>query len=477
MLEIETVRGNNQSEPDNESDGVYFSDDSEDPDHPDFKNMGDSEDSEEESLVPDDCVSDEEKQVIKRKKLRSKRSIGGVPRWEVGQKFVNMAEFRDQVRTYGVSERRVVRFITNDARRCQYLVEVFGDRIRKNPQWSCKEMAETIKNEVEIEVPRIKILGLRKAALEGVAENLKQHYSRVRDFGHEIGWNEGCRPVIGLDGCFLKTVTGGQLLAAVRRDGNNQIFPICYAVVESENTDSWRWFPSSLLKRIFWNIDWAAHKVKIHYKLMTRIRQKKDDMMKSDLQICPKIKKYLDILITESRKWSAAWDGHKKIQVKLGTRSVTVDLDARSSDCRMFDLTGIPCHHAIAAIHLRRYQPVDYVSEYYKREKYLATYQYSLEAMKGEEYWDFHAIEELLPPDIPKKLRGRPKKLRRREAWERGSRSQATPSQGVILQRFSNKRVMHCSNCRQEGHRVSKCSGKDEAKDTAGNNETIENEK
>lgn len=30
-----------------------------------------------------------------------------------------------------------------------------------------------------------------------------------------------CRPLIGLDGCFLKGVYGGQLLSAVGKDGNN----------------------------------------------------------------------------------------------------------------------------------------------------------------------------------------------------------------------------------------------------------------
>lgn len=43
--------------------------------------------------------------------------------------------------------------------------------------------------------------------------------------------------MIGLNGCFLKTVCGGQLLSAVGRDENNQMFPITYAIVESENTD------------------------------------------------------------------------------------------------------------------------------------------------------------------------------------------------------------------------------------------------
>ncbi|XP_058726614.1 uncharacterized protein LOC131597973 [Vicia villosa] len=39
-----------------------------------------------------------------------------------------------------------------------------------------------------------------------------------------------CRPLIGLDACFLKGEYGGQLMAAVGMDGNNQIYPIAYAV-------------------------------------------------------------------------------------------------------------------------------------------------------------------------------------------------------------------------------------------------------
>ncbi|XP_074355948.1 uncharacterized protein LOC141695613 [Apium graveolens] len=213
-----------------------------------------------------------------------------------------MSEFRDDVRKYGLDERRPVQIVTNDKSMCQvacqgdfsfymwyrkdkdsknciiktlidehlctkpysnklasvkYINDIYEDRIRKNPQWRIKEMIETIKIELEIEVPRIKILILRKMALEGVHDSLKEHYSRTRDFGHELllskpqktvkisttrlnetdknkfkrmyvcyyalttWWKVGCRPIIGLDGCFLKTVCGGQLLSAMGRDGNN----------------------------------------------------------------------------------------------------------------------------------------------------------------------------------------------------------------------------------------------------------------
>lgn len=52
----------------------------------------------------------------------------------------------------------------------------------------------------------------------------------------------GARRLIGFDGCFLKGVCKGQLLVAVCRDGNNQMLPIAWAVVEVENQYTWTWF-------------------------------------------------------------------------------------------------------------------------------------------------------------------------------------------------------------------------------------------
>ena len=64
------------------------------------------------------------------------------------------------------------------------------------------------------------------------------------------GFLEGCRKVIGLDGCFLKTETKGQLLSGVGKDGNNQMFPIAWAVVEGENQTSWTWFIQLLMREL-----------------------------------------------------------------------------------------------------------------------------------------------------------------------------------------------------------------------------------
>lgn len=56
------------------------------------------------------------------------------------------------------------------------------------------------------------------------------------------GFLEGCKPYIGFDGCHLKNPYGGVLLTAIAQDGDGALFPIAFAVVESENKDSWCFF-------------------------------------------------------------------------------------------------------------------------------------------------------------------------------------------------------------------------------------------
>ncbi|KAL4271437.1 hypothetical protein GQ457_13G024100 [Hibiscus cannabinus] len=53
---------------------------------------------------------------------------------------------------------------------------------------------------------------------------------------------KSCRPIIFLDGCHLKGYHQGHLLAGVAIDANDCIYPIIFAVVDSEIHSSWCWF-------------------------------------------------------------------------------------------------------------------------------------------------------------------------------------------------------------------------------------------
>nr|XP_017245417.1 PREDICTED: uncharacterized protein LOC108217078 [Daucus carota subsp. sativus] len=51
-----------------------------------------------------------------------------------------------------------------------------------------------------------------------------------------------CLPVVVVDGTFLKSSYGGTLLVAATQDAGGKIFPLAFAVVDSENDHSWQWF-------------------------------------------------------------------------------------------------------------------------------------------------------------------------------------------------------------------------------------------
>ncbi|XP_028105091.1 uncharacterized protein LOC114304124 [Camellia sinensis] len=59
-----------------------------------------------------------------------------------------------------------------------------------------------------------------------------------------------CCPLLFLDGTFLKGRYNGQLLAATTKDGNQGLFPVAFAIVDSESESNWSWFLYELSKVI-----------------------------------------------------------------------------------------------------------------------------------------------------------------------------------------------------------------------------------
>ncbi|CAN7100778.1 unnamed protein product, partial [Brassica rapa subsp. narinosa] len=65
-------------------------------------------------------------------------------------------------------------------------------------------------------------------------------------FGASVNGFHFMRKVVVVDGTFLNGKYKGTLLTALAQDGNFQIFPIAFAVVDTENDDSWNWFFTQL---------------------------------------------------------------------------------------------------------------------------------------------------------------------------------------------------------------------------------------
>lgn len=66
-------------------------------------------------------------------------------------------------------------------------------------------------------------------------------------FGQSVrGFHTAIRKVLVLDGTFLKGKYRGTLLVATALDGNSNLYPVAFGVVDSENDRSWDWFLGQL---------------------------------------------------------------------------------------------------------------------------------------------------------------------------------------------------------------------------------------
>ncbi|GJW93702.1 splicing factor [Tanacetum coccineum] len=116
-------------------------------------------------------------------------------------------------------------------------------------KWIAHHFAKEI-----IEDPFIPLLKIKAVIREKFLINVslrqckiaKQRAMQKSIMGVKDGWKASCRRVIGLDGCFLKHTCRGELLTAIRRNANNQMYLIAWAVVKIENNENWYWFLSLL---------------------------------------------------------------------------------------------------------------------------------------------------------------------------------------------------------------------------------------
>lgn len=72
----------------------------------------------------------------------------------------------------------------------------------------------------------------------------------------------------------------------------------------------------------------------------------------------------------EAESWSPEWNGdteYSKFEVSSGPfLKYGVELKDSHCACRKWDLTGIPCCHAIACMWYNRTHPENFVLNYYK---------------------------------------------------------------------------------------------------------------
>ncbi|XP_022640537.1 uncharacterized protein LOC106770521 [Vigna radiata var. radiata] len=153
--------------------------------------------------------------------------------------------------------------------------------IRENPNVKGVDIRDKFSRKWNIAISKNMAYRARAHASDEVVGSFIKQYNRIYDYAHELlARNPGstikvkvdpvngkpifrrfyaclkackdsfgsCRPIIGLDGAFLRGRHHGELLTVVGRDANDQMLPLAYAIIEVVNKDTWTWFLELLIE-------------------------------------------------------------------------------------------------------------------------------------------------------------------------------------------------------------------------------------
>ncbi|KAH0633887.1 hypothetical protein KY284_036678 [Solanum tuberosum] len=164
-------------------------------------------------------------------------------------------------------------------------------------------------------------------------------------------------------------------------------------------------------------------------KTMERLAAKEVDVRKwKDDGFSPKSELLFIQYLKISKVCKVSGNGDNGYEVTEGADRHIVNLREKKCTCRTWDLTGIPCPHAIKAMEHKKMIPKKEIHWYYSKEAALAVYKH------------------------------KPKLMRERE------KDEAVKRQGVWKQTRKGK-MMTCSNCGEQNHNARGCEkGKQPAK-------------
>ncbi|XP_004953070.1 uncharacterized protein LOC101779108 [Setaria italica] len=486
------------------------------------------------------------------------------------------------------------------------IAEKYEKFIMANPTWKFVSMKQTVQEEMFADVSISKLKKAKAMVMQKAFDATKGQYELLYDYQLELlrsnpgstvivtkepgvepptfqrmyicldalkkGFLAGCRRVVGFEGCFFKGATNGELLCAIGRDANNQMYPIAWAVVEKETNDSWGWFCDLLFKDLgvgdgtdwvfisdqkkgilkavsywapqaehrncarhiyanwkqhfsdkewqkkFWrcakapcimlfnrarerlagetregaqailntrpqhwsrawfrlgsNCDSVDNNLcgsfnkwivearffpvitmleTIRRKVMARIHDNRTKSESWVTKICPNILKKLNVYITQSGKCHAICNGASNFEVMHFDTRFKVDLEEKECLCRYWQLSGLPCPHAISCILLKTNSLDEYVASCYSVESFKNTYEHCLQPIEDMTNWPVSDRVKLKAPDYVW-MPGRPK-TERRDPTE--------APKGTKLSRVGT--VIRCTKCKQTGHNRSTCEKRNAA--------------
>jgi hypothetical protein len=188
---------------------------------------------------------------------------------------------------------------------------------------------------------------------------------------------------------------------------------------------------------------------RIQQQLMTRYYNKQKELPDQFVgDICLKIRKKVSKNSEFANVCYALPAGQGVFQVYERDFQYIVNINTKECECRKWNLTGIPCQHAISCLRHERIPPESMVHDCYRLHAFNMAYVANIMPCRDKRTWE-HVDGPIMRPPVYEKKVGRPPRCRRKELEEiQGKSGPKMSKHGVIITR---------SYCKKENHNAKGC--------------------
>ncbi|KAI3808396.1 hypothetical protein L1987_24346 [Smallanthus sonchifolius] len=167
--------------------------------------------------------------------------------------------------------------------------------------------------------------------------------------------------------------------------------------------------------------------------LMRRIVNVLQVIDRSDGPLTPTATKLFESVKKDATKFIVVWNGGEHFEVAGMGEQCVVDVNQRTCSCRRWEITRMPCKHAVATIWNMA--------------------SFKIYPINGKSMWPKSRVPTILTPPTHHKQVGRPKKVRKKSAMEIEDMTRGG--------RLSKKNTsVTCIKCKKKGHNSRTCNGR-----------------
>ncbi|KAL2893660.1 Coiled-coil domain-containing protein 57, partial [Bienertia sinuspersici] len=315
------------------------------------------------------------------------------------------------------------------------------DVFMSRPHWPANDIIKTIKRAYKVLITRTFAYKVKYYSYKLLHDGMQDHYFKLGRYMAALkGSSEGTTAEFMTD--------GGQLLAAIGRDANKQMFPITWAAVEGERiclgSGSLYTFKlscilemaqavlnavSTVLPKLehihYYNdalaeleelnanatLAFIAHNPKCfcrafmdtsikRYAITNNMRllNKRKEMEKHKNRLCPRTQSILEKEKEKASMCDVLPSSEHILNVRYYLYQLIVNLELKTCTCKKWDTMGIPRCHALSCIFFLNHEVEAYVDDYYKTKVYFNSYARYIPSMEGERHWPKVEIKVDPPP-------------------------------------------------------------------------------